>query len=102
MANSSIFLNSERITPEEAVYETEAYIDGYADGKNGKNIGKVGAIKAYMTWDDKVESVFGGRPFHKGKEVEFKIGESIPFGLAIFNNAAIGHGQSNFLTMEIE
>ncbi|PCI32400.1 MAG: hypothetical protein COB60_09645 [Flavobacteriaceae bacterium] len=32
----------------------------------------------------------------------FVIGESIPFGLAVFNNAAIGHAQSNFLTMEIE
>ena len=35
-------------------------------------------------------------------DVEFLIGESIPFGLAIFNNAAIGHGQTNFLTMKIE
>jgi hypothetical protein len=35
-------------------------------------------------------------------DAEFKIGESLPFGLAIFNNAAIGHGMSNFLTMEIE
>jgi len=35
-------------------------------------------------------------------DAEFVIGESIPFGLAIFNNAAIGHGMSNFLTMEIE
>ncbi len=32
----------------------------------------------------------------------FVIGEEIPFGLAIFNNAAIGHGQTNFLTMKIE
>lgn len=32
----------------------------------------------------------------------FRIGESIPFGLAIFNNAAIGHAQTNFLTMTIE
>jgi hypothetical protein len=35
-------------------------------------------------------------------DAEFVIGESIPFGLAIFNNAAIGHAQSNYLTMEIE
>ncbi len=35
-------------------------------------------------------------------DAEFVIGKSIPFGLAIFNNAAIGHGQSNFLTMKIE
>ncbi len=32
----------------------------------------------------------------------FEIGTEIPFGLVIFNNAAIGHAQSNFLTMKIE
>jgi len=32
----------------------------------------------------------------------FTPGESISFGLAIFNNAAIAHGQSNFLTMTLE
>jgi hypothetical protein len=35
-------------------------------------------------------------------DTPFEFGDSIPFGLAIFNNAAIGHGQTNFLTMEIE
>jgi len=35
-------------------------------------------------------------------DADFTPGQSIPFGLAIFNNAAIGHGQSNFLTMKIE
>jgi hypothetical protein len=35
-------------------------------------------------------------------DVVFAIGTEIPFGLAIFNNAAIGHGQTNFLTMKIE
>ncbi len=35
-------------------------------------------------------------------DVSFAPGQSIPFGLAIFNNAAIGHGMSNFLTMKIE
>ena len=33
---------------------------------------------------------------------EFKVGEEIPFGLAIFGNAAIGHGMTNFLSMKIE
>ena len=35
-------------------------------------------------------------------DAEFVVGESMSFGLAIFNNAAIGHGMSNFLTMTIE
>jgi Ethylbenzene dehydrogenase len=35
-------------------------------------------------------------------DTDFSPGQSIPFGLVIFNNAAIGHAQSNFLTMRIE
>ena len=35
-------------------------------------------------------------------DADFSPGQSIPFGLAIFNNAAIGHGMTNFLTMKIE
>jgi len=35
-------------------------------------------------------------------DASFAPGQSIPFGLAIFNNAAIGHGMSNFKTMKIE
>ena len=36
------------------------------------------------------------------KDRAFAIGEEIPFGLAIFGNAAIGHGMTNFLSMKIE
>ena len=36
------------------------------------------------------------------KDAEFVIGQSMKFGLAIFGNAAIAHGQTNFLTMTIE
>ena len=35
-------------------------------------------------------------------DAEFVIGQSMPFGLAIFNNAAIGHGMSLNKTMIIE
>jgi len=35
-------------------------------------------------------------------DADFSPGQTIPFGLAIFNNAAIGHGMSNFKTMKIE
>jgi len=35
-------------------------------------------------------------------DADFSPGQSIPFGLAIFNNAAIGHGMSNSKTMTIE
>ena len=35
-------------------------------------------------------------------DVPFVVGESMSFGLAIFGNAAIAHGQTNFLTMTIE
>ena len=36
------------------------------------------------------------------KDAEFVVGESMSFGLAIFNNAAIGHGMSLNKTMIIE
>ena len=36
------------------------------------------------------------------KDAVFVVGEEIPFGLSIFNNAAIGHAMSNFKTMKIE
>ena len=35
-------------------------------------------------------------------DVEFVVGQSMSFGLAIFGNAAIAHGQTNFLTLTIE
>lgn len=35
-------------------------------------------------------------------DVVWNIGDEIPFSLAIFNNAAIGHAQAPFLTMKIE
>lgn len=35
-------------------------------------------------------------------DAPFVIGTDMPFGLCIFNNAAIAHGQTNFLTMTIE
>jgi len=36
------------------------------------------------------------------KDAVFTLGQSMSFGLAIFNNAAIAHGQTNFLTMTLE
>jgi len=35
-------------------------------------------------------------------DADFSPGQSLPFGLVIFNNAAIGHAQSNYKTMTIE
>jgi len=55
------------------VYETEAYVFGYEDGKTGKNIGKVGALRCTMTWDDKVLSIYGGLKRHRGIEVDFRV-----------------------------
>ena len=55
------------------VYETEAYVFGYEDGKTGKNVGKVGALRCTLTWDDKIESIYGGLERHKGLEVDFLV-----------------------------
>lgn len=35
-------------------------------------------------------------------DIKLAVGDTVPFALAIFNNAAIGHAQSAFLTMKIE
>ena len=53
--------------------ETEAIIEGYEDGKTGKNIGKVGAIKAHLEWNEQVISLNGGLPHMVGQEARFKI-----------------------------
>ncbi len=53
------------------VYETEAAVYGYEEGKTGRVIGKVGAIKATMVWDEKVISAHGGKKSFVGKEVNF-------------------------------
>ena len=53
------------------VYETEALVIGYEEGKTGRNIGQVGAIQATLQWDDKVLSIYGGLPRHVGEEVDF-------------------------------
>lgn len=54
-------------------YETEAAVYNYEDGKTGKNIGKVGAIKATLVWDEKVTSIRGGKESFIGREANFCI-----------------------------
>ena len=54
--------------------ETEGIVIGYENGKTGKNIGKIGSIKANVLWDEQVLSVFGGDHIHVGKEAFFSIG----------------------------
>ena len=56
------------------VYETEGAIYDYEKGKTGRVIGKVGALKATLIWDDKIKSIFGSKPSMVGKEVAFSIG----------------------------
>lgn len=56
------------------IYEVEGAIYGYEDGKTGKNIGKVGALKATLIWNCQVISVFGGSSSFVNKEVDFCIG----------------------------
>ena len=54
-------------------YETEVKIIGYEDGKTGKNIGKTGALLCELTWDNKIESIFGGNSSMIGLKVCFCI-----------------------------
>ena len=59
------------------VYETEARVIGYSKGKTGKNLGKCGALIMELTWDDKVLSLFGSLPRHKGLTVSFLVSGGI-------------------------
>ena len=54
-------------------YETEATVIGYEDGQN-RHSGRMGSIIAKLTWDEKVTSLYGGKPEFVGKTVSFGIG----------------------------
>ncbi len=68
-------------------------------GSDGRSEVQVKAIHTGSGWQLEIR-----RKLNTGDptDVEFAFGAEIPFGLAIFNNAAIAHGQTNFLTMRIE
>ena len=55
-------------------YETEGVVYDYEDGKTGKNLGKVGALKATLIWDNQIMSIYGGHPRMVGQEANFSIG----------------------------
>ena len=68
-------------------------------GNDGRSEVQVKAIHIGSGWQLEIRrKLITGDP----TDAEFVLGESIPFGLAIFNNAAIAHGQTNFLTMTFE
>jgi hypothetical protein len=74
-------------------------INPAGQGNDGRSEVQVRAIHIGSGWQLEIRrKLITGDPM----DAEFLIGESIPFGLAIFNNAAIAHGQTNFLTMKIE
>ena len=74
-------------------------INPAGQGNDGRSEVQVRAIHTGSGWQLEIRRLlYTGDP----TDAEFKIGESIPFGLAIFNNAAIAHGQTNFLSMKIE
>ena len=53
--------------------EMEGTVTGYEEGKTGKNIGKVGAIEVAFVWDEKIESIHGGRKSFVGQAVSLCI-----------------------------
>lgn len=55
------------------VFETEARVVSHQDGA-GKHLGRCGAVGCILTWDDSVESFYGGNVLFTGKTVSFKIG----------------------------
>ena len=74
-------------------------INPAGQGNDGRSEVRVQAIHTGSGWQLEImRKLTTGDP----TDADFAPGQSIPFGLAIFNNAAIGHGQTNFLTMTIE
>ena len=74
-------------------------INAGGQGNDGRSEVRIKAKHTGSGWQLEIKRKLNtGDPM----DAEFVIGQSMPFGLAIFNNAAIGHGMSNFLTMEIE
>ncbi|MFA5657634.1 MAG: hypothetical protein WDA37_12920 [Dysgonamonadaceae bacterium] len=55
------------------MYETEGQIVRHVEGK-GKHSGRLGSIIATLTWDEKVESVYGGSKDLINKKVYFGVG----------------------------
>ena len=68
-------------------------------GNDGRSEVQVKSIHVGSGWQLEIR-----RKLNTGDptDAEFVIGQTMPFGLAIFNNAAIGHGQTNRLSMKIE
>ena len=74
-------------------------INPAGQGNDGRSEVRVKAIHIGSGWQLEImRKLNTGDPM----DVEFALGQEIPFGLAIFNNAAIAHGQTNFLTMKLE
>jgi len=74
-------------------------INPAGQGNDGRSEVQVKATHIGSGWQLEIRrKLITGDP----TDTEFLIGESIPFGLAIFNNAAIAHGQTNYLTMTLE
>lgn len=68
-------------------------------GSDGRSEVQVKSVHTGSGWQLEIRrKLVTGDP----TDAEFVIGQEMPFGLAIFNNAAIGHGMTNFLTMIIE
>ncbi len=75
------------------------YINPAGAGSTYRTDTQVRAIHVGSGWQIEIK-----RKLNTGDPTDavFNPGESMAFGLTIFNNAAIGHAQSNFLTLEIQ
>jgi hypothetical protein len=74
-------------------------INPAGQGNDGRSEVQVRALHTGTGWQLEIRRLLlTGDP----TDTPFEFGDSIPFGLAIFSNAAIAHGQTNFLTMQIE
>jgi hypothetical protein len=76
LANPNAFYEQSRshnLLKVKAKNDAEAVVTGYAEGRTGKNIGKMGALEVSMTWGEEVLSIPGGTQEMVGKTVYFAV-----------------------------
>lgn len=113
---TAIALNGELTLSDGSKIDPNTDLVSYAKGFGKKRFPSIainpGGAGADDRSDTQVRAIHNGsgwqveikRKLNTGSATDavFTVGEEMPFGLSIFNNAAIAHAMSNFKTMKIE
>ena len=113
---TAVALNGELTLSDGSKIDPNTDLVSYAKGFGKKRFPSItinpGGAGADDRSDTQVRAIHNGsgwqveikRKLNTGSATDavFTVGEEMPFGLSIFNNAAIAHAMSNFKTMKIE